>query len=85
MEAGELNLVFEGKVYPIRKLIRHADYNETSLDNTLALLETSEPIMFNDTVLPACYPDDDLLDVSHLVNCWVTTMNKRTQGQVYYV
>ncbi|XP_075720596.1 inactive serine protease 54-like isoform X2 [Rhinoderma darwinii] len=79
MEAGELNLGFQGKVYPIRKLIRHTDYDGTSSNNTLALLETTNPIMFNDMVLPACYPEDDLLDADLLVNCWVTTMKESTQ------
>ncbi|XP_071996788.1 inactive serine protease 54-like [Engystomops pustulosus] len=81
MKAGELNLDFQGKVYPIRKLIRHGGDNEVSADFPLALLETSEPIAFNDMVLPACYPSDELLDVNHLVNCWVTTMKETTQDK----
>ncbi|KAM4040485.1 chymotrypsinogen A-like [Anomaloglossus baeobatrachus] len=80
METGDMSINTQESVSPIRRLIRHSDYNGTSLENSLALLESSNLISFNQFVMPACFPDDELLDINLFVNCLVTIVEESTQG-----
>lgn len=42
--------------YGILKIIKHPQYNPTTYENDIALLQTDRPILFSRGVGPACLP-----------------------------
>ncbi|KAH3869477.1 plasma kallikrein-like [Dreissena polymorpha] len=45
------------KTYHIRRVVLHPGYNDTSLENDIALIITVEPMQWNDFTRPGCLPD----------------------------
>ncbi|XP_073413834.1 chymotrypsinogen A-like [Dendrobates tinctorius] len=80
IETKDVDINTQERIYPITRLLRHSDYNGTSLENSLALMEVSDPIAFDEFVMSACFPDDELLKTDRFVNCLVTTVEEITQG-----
>ncbi|XP_077148423.1 chymotrypsinogen B-like isoform X1 [Ranitomeya variabilis] len=80
IETKDVDINMQERVYPIRRLIRHSDYNGTSLENSLALMEVSGPIAFDEYVMSACFPDDERLEFDRFVNCLVIIVEEITQG-----
>lgn len=42
----------DGESYEVDQVINHGDYHSTSVENDIALLQTNQPIQFNDAVQP---------------------------------
>ncbi|KAM8945473.1 inactive serine protease 54-like [Pelodytes ibericus] len=80
VEVGVINLNIKGRVYPVKTFVRHREYNADMSHNNIGLLESSQRIQFNDVVQPACYPEDHLLQIDQLTNCWVTSWREQTQA-----
>jgi len=58
--AGEYNISTTDpheKYYHVKRVVLHPGYNSTSLENDIALVITTAPIVFNDHTLAACLPD----------------------------
>ncbi|XP_017047727.1 trypsin-1-like [Drosophila ficusphila] len=52
----------DGRVYKIIRDINHPDYNVTTENNDIALLELNETIVFNEKIKPACLATSDVAD-----------------------
>ena len=46
-------------VLSVRYVFVHSEFNPSTLDNDIALLQVSDPIEFNRHVGPACLPEND--------------------------
>lgn len=49
---GAHHIVNDGETYQVQKIINHDDYSKYSVENDIAVLQTSEAIQFNDAVQP---------------------------------
>jgi len=52
-----LNETKAGQEIKWGEIIVHPDYNETTLDNDIAILKLASPLTFNNDVQPACLPN----------------------------
>ncbi|MCJ8740325.1 hypothetical protein PDJAM_G00057620 [Pangasius djambal] len=63
----------------VKTIITHADYNQMTFDNDIAVLELKEPLVFSSTVNPVCLPSS-----SHVfppgMPCWVTGWGALREG-----
>ncbi|CAH2253368.1 inactive serine protease 54 isoform X1 [Pelobates cultripes] len=73
IRVGVINLNVKGKMYPVKTLVLHNEYVQDENAHNIALLESSNEIEFNDLVQPVCFPEDQVLEIDHLSNCWITT------------
>ncbi|XP_064484453.1 complement factor B-like [Ornithodoros turicata] len=53
------------KNIPVKSIIRHEDYNGTTLDNDIALLELQSNMTYNAYIRPICLPPEKLRCNSH--------------------
>ncbi|XP_042144566.1 ovochymase-1 [Ixodes scapularis] len=62
---GKHSLVNEGDheiTLSVRKLIKHSDYNNKTLDNDIALLELRAAVQYSPYVTPICLGDDQFIE-----------------------
>ncbi|XP_063297465.1 inactive serine protease 54-like [Pelobates fuscus] len=74
---GVINLNVKGKSYPVKSLVLHNEYVPDENAHNIALLESSNEIEFNDLVQPVCFPEDHVLQLDQLSNCWIATWNMK--------
>jgi len=67
-EGSEQNVV-------VKTVIPHPDYNPQTFDNDIALLELSQPVLFNNWVKPACLPTQDIEGKANQA-CYITGWGK---------
>lgn len=49
----------QGRIHKVKYIIKNKDYDESTLDNDIAMLKLRTPIMFNKHASPICLPSQD--------------------------
>uniref|UniRef100_A0A669AUW9 Peptidase S1 domain-containing protein n=1 Tax=Oreochromis niloticus TaxID=8128 RepID=A0A669AUW9_ORENI len=63
----------------VTKIIPHPNYNSTSFNNDICLLQLSSPVTFNNYISPVCLAASDSTFYSG-VNSWVTGWGRTKEG-----
>ncbi|XP_004600992.2 inactive serine protease 54 [Sorex araneus] len=64
--------------FPVSFIVPHEDFDNSTMDNNIALLKTDTAMAFTSLVRPICFLNKGTAASPHLRNCWVAGWNPTT-------
>ncbi|XP_055992091.1 inactive serine protease 54 [Sorex fumeus] len=64
--------------FPVSFIVTHEDFDNSTMDNNIALLKTDTAMAFTNLIRPICFLNKGTADSPRLRNCWVAGWNPTT-------